>query len=229
MRADDAALRSGRGCGVGKLTHFLLIRHAAHDYVGRAVAGRKAGVHINAHGHQEAEQLATALARLPIDAVYSGPLERVRETAEPLCRALKISLNIDAAFDEFDVGEWTGRTFADLDGDELWRRFNSARSSTRAPGGELMLEVQARVTGKMSALRGQHRCVAIVTHGDVVRAALTHFLRMDIDAYAQIEIDPASISLIEWWDDFARVRMMNAPAAAAETINAVVRGDTTAC
>ena len=163
-----------------------------------------------------------------MDAIYSGPLERVRETAEPLCRALKLELQIDAAFDEFDVGEWTDRTFADLDRDAVWRRFNAFRSCTRAPRGELMLEVQARVVRRMCELRAQHNCIAIVTHGDVVRAALTHFLGMHIGFYAQIEIDPASISLIEWWDDFARVRMMNAPADAAATINALVRGDTMA-
>lgn len=211
------------------LTHFLLIRHAAHDYLGRAVPGRKPGVHISARGREQAEQLARSLAALPIDGLYSGPLERVRETAKPVCRGLNLELKIDDAFDEFDVGDWTDRTFADLDRDELWRRFNSFRSCTRPPGGELMIEVQARVVRKMCELRAQHRCVAIITHGDVVRAALTHFLGMHISAYAQIEIDPASISLVEWWDDFARVRMMNAPAAAAETISAYVRGDTTGC
>jgi broad specificity phosphatase PhoE len=211
------------------VTRFLLIRHAAHDYLGRAVPGRKPGVHINARGHEEAEQLARAIRGIPIDAIYSGPLERVRETAEPLCRALNLELRIDNAFNEFDVGDWTDRTLADLHRDEVWRRFNSFRSCTPAPGGELMLEVQARVVRRMCELRAQHRCIAIVTHGDVVRAALAYFLGMHISLYAQIEIDPASISLIEWWDDFARVRMMNAPAAAADTINAFVRGDTTAC
>lgn len=193
------------------MTRFLLIRHAAHDYLGRAIPGRKPGVHINQRGRAEAEQLARSLSALPIDAVYSGPLERVRETAEPVCRALNLSLQIDRAFDEFDVGDWTDRRFADLDGDDLWRRFDSFRSCTRAPAGELMLEVQARVVRRMCELREQHRCIAIVTHGDVVRAALTHFLGLHISLYAQIEIDPASVSVIEWWDDFARVRMMNAP------------------
>jgi broad specificity phosphatase PhoE len=211
------------------VTRFLLIRHAAHDYLGRAIPGRRAGVHINAAGRTESEQLARSLASLPIDAIYSGPLERVRETAEPLCRALNLPLQTDNAFDEFNVGDWTDRTFAELEGDASWQRFNSFRSCTSAPGGELMIELQARVVKRMCELRAHHRCVAIVTHGDVVRAALTHFLGMHISLYAQIEIEPASISLVEWCDDFARVRMINAPASAAETVNAFVRADTTAC
>lgn len=211
------------------LTRFLLIRHATHDYLGRAVPGRQPGLHINSRGREEAEQLARSLAVVPIDAVYSGPLERVRETAEPLCRALDLALRVEDAFDEFDVGDWTDRSLADLEGDELWRRFNSFRSCTRPPGGELMIEVQARVVRKMCELRGQHRCVAIVTHGDVVRAALAHFFGIHLGSYAQIEIDPATFSLVEWWDDFARVRMMNAPGTAAATISALAGADTRAC
>jgi broad specificity phosphatase PhoE len=211
------------------VTRFLLIRHAAHDYLGRAIPGRRAGVHINSAGREEAKQLARSLASLPIDAIYSGPLERVRETAGPLGSALGVPVQTDEAFDEFTVGEWTDRTFVELESDRRWELFNSFRSCTSAPGGELMLEVQARVVRKMCELRERHRCVAIVTHGDVVRAALGHFLGMHLSLYAQMEIDPASISLVEWCDDFARVRMMNAPAAAAETINALVRANTTVC
>ncbi|MFL6585163.1 MAG: histidine phosphatase family protein [Chthoniobacterales bacterium] len=192
-------------------TTFLLIRHAAHDYLGRAIAGRKAGIHINPSGREQAEQLARSLAGLPIDAVYSGPLERVRETAEPLCRALKLSLQTDSAFDEFDVGEWTDRTFADLDQAAAWQRFNSFRACTPAPGGELMIEVQVRVVRRLCDLRSRHECVAVVTHGDVIRAALTHFLGMHISLYAQIEIDAPSISIVEFGEELARVRLVNAP------------------
>ncbi len=188
----------------------MLIRHAAHDYLGRGIPGRRAGVHINADGRLQAEQLAARLKSLPIDAIYSGPLERVRETAEPLSRALNLPLQIDAAFDEFDVGEWTDRMFADLDRDRLWQRFNAFRSCTPAPGGELMIEVQARVIRRMCELRPRHQCVAIVTHGDVVRAALAHFLGVHVSLYAQIEIDAPSISVVEFGEDFARVRSVNA-------------------
>ncbi|MDQ3625825.1 MAG: histidine phosphatase family protein, partial [Verrucomicrobiota bacterium] len=60
-------------------TNFLFIRHGAHDYLGRAIAGRLAGVHLNELGRQQAEHLAEKLSLLPVDAIFSGPLERVRE------------------------------------------------------------------------------------------------------------------------------------------------------
>jgi probable phosphoglycerate mutase len=192
-------------------TNFLFIRHGAHDYLGRAIAGRLPGVHLNELGRQQAEHLAEKLSLLPIDAIYSGPLERVRETAEPICRRFELALQVDEAFTEIGMGSWEDQAFTDLAGVPLWNRFNAFRSSTAADGGELMLEVQARAVRRLSELRGRHRFVVIVTHGDVVRAVLAHFLGIHLDLFFRLEIDPASLSLIEVGDDFARVRLLNAP------------------
>ena len=194
-------------------TNFLFVRHGAHDYLGRAIAGRLPGVHLNDLGRQQAEHLAEKLSRLPVEAIYSGPLERVRETAEPIARRLNLSLQIADEFTEIGLGEWTDRSFSDLAGAELWQQFNSFRSSTAAPGGELMLEVQSRIVRKLAELRGQHRFVVIVTHGDVVRSAIAHFAGMHLDMFFRIEIDPASLSLLELGADFARVRLLNAPSS----------------
>jgi probable phosphoglycerate mutase len=92
-----------------------------------------------------------------------------------------------------------------------WRHFNSFRSSTPPPAGELMLEVQTRVLRKLSQLRGTHSFVAIVSHGDAIRATIAHFLGQPLDLFQRIEIDPASLSLVECDDEYVRVRLLNAP------------------
>ncbi len=193
------------------MANFLFIRHGAHDYLGRAIAGSKPGVHLNQRGREQAEHLIEKLSLLPIDAVFSGPLERVRETAEPLCRARNLPLQVVDEFTEIGFGDWTDRAFTDLAAEKLWGHYNSFRSSTTAPGGELMLEVQARVVRKLTELRARHQFVAIVTHGDVIRCAIAHFIGMHLDLFFRIEIDPASLSLLELGDDFARLRLLNCP------------------
>jgi broad specificity phosphatase PhoE len=195
------------------MTNFLFIRHGAHDYLGRAIAGDKPGVHLNERGRDQAAHLPSKLGLLPLDAIYSGPLERVRETAEPLAAARNLPLQIADEFSEIGLGEWTDRTFSDLSAAPLWGHYNSFRSSTTAPGGELMLEVQARVVRKLVQLRGQHQFVAIVTHGDVIRAAFAHFLGVHVDLFLRMEIDPASLSLLELGENFVHVRLLNAPSA----------------
>jgi probable phosphoglycerate mutase len=194
-------------------TNFLFIRHAAYDYLGRALAGRLPGVRLNELGRRQAEHLAGKVSLLPIDAIYCGPLERLRETAEPISKRLDLPLQIAEEFNEIDIGSWADRKFGDLAGEPLWQQYNSFRSTTAAPDGELMLEVQARVIRKLKELRAQYRFVAIITHGDVIRTAFAHFLGVHLDLFHRIEIAPASLSLLELGDDFVHVRLLNSPAA----------------
>jgi broad specificity phosphatase PhoE len=192
------------------LTTFLLIRHAAHDYLGRAIAGRQPGIHLNEMGRRQAQQLATRLSSLPIDAIYSSPLDRAQETAEPVARRFDLPVRIAHEFTEFDFGDWTNRTFTELQNDSHWRAFNSFRSCTAAPSGELMSEVEARMVRKIFELGDQHRYLAIFGHGDPIRAALAHFLGIHLDLFQRIEVDAASINVVELGQDWLRVRLLNA-------------------
>jgi probable phosphoglycerate mutase len=177
-------------------TTILLIRHGHTDWIGRAIAGRAAGVHLNAEGRAQAERLPARLAALPIAAIYSSPLERTRETAAPVAAARGLEVHTCEAAIELDFGRWSGATFEALASDPGWQAFNSFRSLTRAPGGELMPEVQTRIVDAIDEIRARHpgEVVAIFSHGDVIRAAVAYFLGMPLDLFQRIEIRPASVS-----------------------------------
>jgi broad specificity phosphatase PhoE len=200
------------------MTRFLFVRHTAHDLLGQKIAGRMANVHLNEIGQRAAVELAHQLSHLQIDAIYSGPLERVRETAEPVAQQLRIPVQIAPELDELDMGEWTGRTFAELTDEPLWKAWNSFRSCTRVPGGELMLEVQARLLRKISRLSESDGCIALFSHGDVIRAALAHFLGLHLDFLFRIEVDPGSVSVVDLHRDAVVVRGINLPAAALSAL-----------
>ena len=191
------------------MSTFYLIRHGLTDAVHERISGRTPGVHLNAAGQAQAEELAKRLSGLGIAAVFSGPLERVREMAAPLCQQLGLQLETTAAFDEVDFGEWTNRTFEELRGEPHWHRFNSFRSSVAPPGGELMLEVQARAVAKLEELRSRHDVVAIVSHGDVIRGIVAHFLGLPLDFIHRLQIDPASITILQLEDWGPKLRLIN--------------------
>lgn len=193
------------------MTTFLLIRHALNDTVGRLIAGRAPGVRLNADGRAQAESLAERLAGLPLTAVYSSPLERARKTAEPLARRHGLEVRISEAFNELDFGGWTGRSLFELEADEHWRRFNSFRSSTRPPGGETMLEAQARMIAGLERLRADSgdAKVAVVGHGDPIRAAVMHYAGIPLDLFLRVEISPASVSVLELSDYGPRILSLN--------------------
>lgn len=193
-------------------TTFLLIRHASHDYLGKAIAGWLAGVHINARGREESARLAESLADACIEALYSSPLDRTMDTAEYIAGRLGLHIHVEEGFGEVRFGEWTGATFEDLDGDPRWEIYNRFRSGTRPPGGELFLEVQERTLRAMERIRDDHAdgTVAIVTHGDVVKAAAMHYLGMPIDLLGRFDIAPASVTEIQVGDGWAKVMRLNA-------------------
>lgn len=180
------------------MTTFLLIRHATNDSVGHSIAGRRPGVRLNAHGRRQAEALAERLGGLPIAAVYASPLERAVETAEPLAARLGLQVRLAEGVMELDYGEWTGLALAELEGRPGWSGWNTFRSGTRIPGGEHLLEVQARAVTELDRLAAAHRdaLVAVVSHGDVIRAVLGHYLGIPIDLLLRLAVEPASVSIL---------------------------------
>lgn len=199
------------------MTTFYLIRHAENDLVGKAIAGRAPGIHLNAEGRRQAEHLAAHLASSPIQRVFTSPLERARETAEPLADRLKVPLEISQSFIEIDFVDWTAKPIAELDRLEEWRKWNTLRSVARAPNGESMLEVQERFVGELERVRRRfpEQAVAVVSHGDPLRSVLVYYLGMHLDMLLRLEISTASVSIVSVDDWTVRVMAMNLTAPPA--------------
>jgi broad specificity phosphatase PhoE len=212
------------------MTRFLFVRHGNHDLIERGViAGRQPGVHLNARGNKQAEQIAEAFSLLPIDGIYCSPLERACETASPLATKLGLPLQIAEEFNEIDFGAWTNCAFADLEDVPQWKQWNFFRSSAVIPYGESMVAVQARALQKISELRTRCGLVAIFSHGDVIRAVLAHFLAVHLDLFQRLQIDPGSASLVEFATTYVRVQCVNVPAQSATAITSFFPLDTMAC
>jgi probable phosphomutase (TIGR03848 family) len=193
------------------MTKFLLIRHATTDAVGKKLSGRTAGVHLNEAGKMQAQNLAQRLANTPITAIYSSPLERALETAEPIATSHYLKTIIRNDFLEIDFGEWTNASFETLQHEKQFQLFNSFRSVTRIPNGELMLEAQARIVAGMQRLCTQHHdeTIAIVSHADLIKAAITYYAGISLDLFQRIEISPASVSIVEVYEETARITLVN--------------------
>src|SRR5919199_5739810 len=135
---------------------LLLIRHAMTDVTGKRLIGLTPGVHLSERGRQQAEALADRLSRVPIAALYTSPLERCRETAEPLATRKGLSMEVVEGLGETDTGDWTGRSLAQLARTKAWRSVHQAPSTFRFPGGESLLECHDRVVEAVSNLVAGH-------------------------------------------------------------------------
>jgi probable phosphomutase (TIGR03848 family) len=193
------------------MTTILLIRHATNDTVGKILAGRMAGVSLNEEGKAQAQKLARRLAHLKLTAIYSSPLERAVETAEPIAKIHNLETTISDDFMELHAGEWTSKTYQEIKEDPRFRNFNTYRSGTRIPGGELMLEAQARILAGLETLYSRHadETVAVVSHADIIKAAVAYYAGIHLDLFQRIEISPASVSIIRMFDETVRILLVN--------------------
>ncbi|NBJ10974.1 histidine phosphatase family protein [Microvirga arsenatis] len=192
-------------------TTFFLVRHAAHDRVGTVLCGRMPGVHLGARGKAQTERLAERFARANVACILSSPLERAVETAEPIAARLGLPFDTCSALAEIDFGRWSGMSFETLAGDPHWTSWNTSRSTNRPPEGETMLETQARIVGIMEDLRRRYagQSIILVSHSDVIKAALLYHLGLPIDAYARLDVEPASISTLAVGDWGAKIMRLN--------------------
>lgn len=193
------------------MTVFYLVRHGDNDSVGRGISGRRDGVHLNDRGRAQARAIAGRLAELAIEHVFSSPLERTRETAAPIAVRLGLDVKILDELTEVDFGDWTGMTFTELDADTRWRQFNRVRSVTRIPGGEMMIEVQARMVTVLERLRHAYpeARLAVVSHGDPLRVTLAYYAGIPLDMLQNIHVDLGSVSTLAVDDHGASVRGLN--------------------
>ena len=177
----------------------------------RALAGRLPGVHLNEQGRAEAQRVAERLKSKPIRHVFSSPMDRARETAEPLAGALGLPVQISEAINEVDFGDWQGQEMTALNADERWRQWVRFRGGHQLPKGEFMIGIQARVVSEMTRLKDQFpdEHIALVSHGDPIRAALCHWLGIPLDFMVRFEVAPGSVSIVNLLDDGVSVQGMN--------------------
>jgi probable phosphomutase (TIGR03848 family) len=179
-----------------QVMNLLLMRHALNDWVGERLAGWTPDVHLNETGRSQAAALGALLANVPLAAIYSSPLERTWETAQPLAQALGLTVQVREGLGETRYGDWTGRALKELKGEDLWPVVQVYPGGTRFPGGESLREVQARVVSELDAIRDAHpgETVAVFSHSDPIKMAVAHYLGLPLDLFQRLTIGPASVT-----------------------------------
>ncbi|MDP9325626.1 MAG: MSMEG_4193 family putative phosphomutase [Candidatus Dormibacteraeota bacterium] len=177
---------------------LMLIRHGATGLTAKQLVGRTPGVHLSDTGKAQARRLVERLEDIPIDQVYSSPMERATETAVPLAEQRGLKVKTDARLNECDYGQWTGQDFKTLRKTELWKRVQLRPADARFPGGEALREVQARIVGCIDDLAEAHpkETVAAFSHGDVIKAALAHYIGVHLDLFQRLHVAPAAVSAL---------------------------------
>lgn len=194
------------------MTILLLIRHGMTDMVAqKRLSGWMSGVVLNDAGRREVYALAGQLALLPLQAIYSSPLDRTLQTAEIIAAPHGLTVQVRAGLAETQIGEWTGKPIQELEGNDIWKALKTRPSGVRIPGGETVDEVQARMVAEVEAIRQAHPhgLVAAVSHADPIRATLCHYLGLELDNLQRLVISTASVTVLGFGEHGAALWGLN--------------------
>jgi len=182
------------------MTTVLLVRHATTAATGKRLGGWTPGVHLDENGVAQAEATAQRIvdADLGVAAVYASPLERTQDTAKIVAKALGLRVRTRQGLGEVDYGTWTDKPLSQLRKRKDWAVIQQTPSRFTFPGGESIRGAQSRVVDQLERLATDHPkdTIVAVSHADIIKAAVAHFLGMPLDTFQRIMVQPASITAL---------------------------------
>lgn len=202
------------------MTFVILVRHGRTlANVEGILAGWTPGVRLDETGVEQAARLGSRLARAPLAAVVSSPLDRCLSTAEAILAAhrgpgapggpVALQRHTDERLGEARYGAWTGRPLKELSTSPLWRAVQDRPSTVTFPrheeyATESLSQMQQRALAavddwhtRVAAEHGPDAAWVAISHGDVIKALLADALGTPLDRFQRIVIDPGSVSIVQ--------------------------------
>jgi broad specificity phosphatase PhoE len=161
---------------------------------------------LTARGREQTEVNARVLAYLGIEALYSSPLARARQSAAIINKHLDLSIRYDDRIKEWDCGDWSGELYEDVQTKwaDQWAAYQADRFNYRGPNCENYPDMIARVRPFLEELlRGSAQSIAVVSHGMIGRVMVSTLLGYD---------EPATLGFHQPNDVLYRVMLGKQPA-----------------
>ncbi|MCS0636112.1 MSMEG_4193 family putative phosphomutase [Streptomyces sp. LP05-1] len=186
---------------------LILVRHGRSTAnTSGLLAGWTPGVALDDRGAAQAVALPGRLAEVPFALAVSSPLQRCRETLQPLLDERPgLPFHTDERIGECHYGDWSGRKLAELNDEPLMEVVQQHPSAAAFPGGESMPAMQARAVAavrewnaRVDAEHGEDAVFLMCSHGDIIKSIVADALGLHLDLFQRIHVDPCSVTAIRY-------------------------------
>jgi broad specificity phosphatase PhoE len=176
---------------------IYLIRHGETQANRDGVFRGRGEVPLSAAGLRQAGELRDYFATLPVQRVFSSPLQRAAQTAA-ICFP-ESAVELQELVNNLDLGAWSGRRKKEIAAQEpeLWRRWLEEPEKMSFPGGESLAAMKARARrfNRLLAAAREER-IAVVTHRSVLKALLAEAMGLGGRWFWKFHLDNASVSVL---------------------------------
>jgi broad specificity phosphatase PhoE len=198
-------------------TMLYLLRHAATEAnlaKPARLQGRRNDMPLAPLGVRQAGATRDFLAVRPIDACYTSPLLRARQTADIVSAPHGLKPKILHALTECDVGSWEGLDWADIRArhPEAYQQYMADPSAFAYPGGESFADVFQRASTALDRLFDEHagQTILAVTHHVVTRTYLASMLGLPLKQARSVALENCGISVVVRVGELTSVATLNA-------------------
>lgn len=190
---------------------LYLIRHGQTEWNREHRVMGRTPVPLNDEGRAGVGELAHALEVKKIPIIYTSTVERAYETARILADAWGAELREEERLNESPFESWVGRSYHDLRDDEDFKLYFEWPTRSRFSAGEGMIDIQKRALAAVARIVGEVTTgrAAAVSHSDVIKPVLAHYLGMELDAIHRLSVANASSSLVDFKETPPRIRYIN--------------------
>ena len=182
------------------MPQIYLLRHAESEANAKGIlAGRDYSVNLTAKGFKDSRKIKSRLSKIDFTRVYSSPITRCVQTVTPyLDSNPRIEITLTESLIEMDYGNWSGKKLAALSRKKEWTLIQNRPSEFTFPNGESFQEMRRRVKSFLNSLIETDGPILIVSHGDIIKMALTITLDLPLNKFQNFVVTPASICVIDY-------------------------------
>ena len=177
---------------------IYLLRHAQSVANTKGIlAGQDDSVELSKTGFNQAKSLTSYLSAVKFSKVYSSPLTRCLQTITPFMeKNPKIDFQVDNRVIEMNYGKWSGQKLATLSKSSKWKQVQNNPAGFTFPQGESFKSMRKRVDLALDDLKSMKGPILVVTHGDIIKMAITSSLGLPINRFQSFVVEPASLTII---------------------------------
>jgi broad specificity phosphatase PhoE len=187
------------------MTEIYLVRHGQTEWNAQLIFRGRKDIPLNEVGHKQARALAGALKDRNIDAIYTSPLRRALETAQPVATLFDLEAVPVQGLIDINYGEWEG-----VSHDEIKRRYTHQYAQwekrpelVQFPQGETLDAVKERAFGALTdiARKNPARSVLIISHRVINKVLLCALLGISNAHFWEIRQDTGCINIMDYSRD----------------------------
>jgi broad specificity phosphatase PhoE len=193
---------------------LYFIRHGQTENFHKYPFNGWTDVQLTDEGRRQLDQTVTALAGVPLSAVYSSDLSRSAYGGLALARQMGLTLTASGAWREIHFGDCEGLTWQVIQETypELAESIMHPVRDVSFPGGESTVLFRQRIENALSDLIREHPSgqVALVAHAGVGRAILASLLSLSLASMWSIHQDFACLNVADIYPEGGcQVRLVN--------------------